>query len=260
MLGRSLRVAFWLSYDFLGTAMLCNTLVMTGALVLLGAALSILAAADAIPEMALAAFMLLCASAWAGAGAAGICQLWKAGLETRMASFRDFGDGLRAHGPKGAMAGVGLFIVEGAVLGAAVLYGGGFFTAPPLAGALLAGICLGTALVLAMVGIWLWPVLVHTSGAWQTRLKLAMLLAAKRPGLSMGILCWYVAGAAIAVLLTPFVILWSLAPTMALSMAAYEWLDRQYAAGEGPFPDPNDPLVLEYMDRSFRNFWFPWKE
>jgi len=157
-----------------------------------------------------------------------------------------------------------LYGVAGLITGLGIwFYLGQMAPSRPLLGNAMAGLCIGTALVLVLSSIFSLPALVHQHGSLRKAVAIGFALIARHPVLSIGLLITVVAWG--MVLLTPpGLLLLSTWPVVALGTCTYELLARDYALKEalakGEMP-PADALDKDdiFLNRGFTDLLFPWK-
>ncbi len=257
MLGRTLKMAFWLFHDHLGSLVLSNLISAIAIALPLSFALPALSSGDpysitaiALPLCSLAGFIVapICATAMA--------HMLKVFLDTRDGGIADFFAGVRKHALRAAGAGGLCGIGMTALLSSAWFYTTRM-TSFPMLGYALAGLALGSALVLTAVAVYIPPALVQRkTGVLQT-IRLTLYLALANPGLTAGLLLQILLVTALATLFWPLAFIGYLASILCLTSAAYELLSRKYAAtaGEESPPDAMD----DYLNRGLRDLFFPWK-
>jgi len=286
MVGRTLKMAFWVVYDHLGKLLVANLLCMAALLAPASGAYAALTAPHlavqlllGVPLAALALFGVV------PAATVGLAHLAKQLLDTRDGALTDVLDGVRAYGRRAA--GLGLLYV--AALGC--LGTSGWFyprmlrESAPWLGFGLSALALWAAAFITLMALMAVPALVQKKeGVWPT-VKLSAALVLDNPLFAFGLACQFAALAAVSVVLTPLLVFLSWSGAAVLGTAAYEQLARRYAlieatragvdVGKDGAPlagfaagvrmvERDGVLVVDdehddYLNRGFRDFVFPWK-
>lgn len=268
MLLRTLKMAFWISYDHLGKLVAANLISMVAALPLVMAVYGGLALNDPAAALAVAApaGLLLFGLVLPVAGA-GMAAMVKECIDTRDGTLRTFFTGLRQYGLKAAALGVAYTAVVCCLLVSAWFYTARFGGHWPLLGYTLGALAVWCLALVLLSILLVAPALVQkNAGLWETA-KLCVLLVLANPlfCLCLAIYCLFWTGLSLA---PPVLLLFSLAPVVVLVSSAYELLARKYAALETHMAPPeNGGLVKidfreeedDYLNRGFRDFLFPWK-
>lgn len=260
-------MAFWVCYDHLGKLVVVNVCCFLFAL------LPVLAAYGALVWAPPAAAVLM-----AGAGlvllvalvlplcAAGLAAMMKELIETRDGSVTSFWRGMRRFGLRAAGIGALLTLAEVVLWVSVWFYATQFGPKNAIVGYGLSAVALWTAVFVCFLSLLVMPALVQKDGGVLATLKLAALLVLDNPLLVLG-LAFGLMPLALACAAPPVVLLFSLAPMMAVVSSGYEMLSRRYAALEAfqeqgvtgnvriDFGDEED----DYLNRGFRDMVFPWK-
>lgn len=271
---RTLKMAFWVTFDHLGILLVVNLL---GVLLVLPAGCFgyyLLASGGwpaflwmGLPVLGLAS--AVCVPVWAAA----VAHMLKECLDTREGSLRTFAEGV--HGYCGVASRLGLMIAGvWALLAANVwFYAVKVGQSLPWLGYGLSAVALWAWVVVILATLFAFPALVQKrAGAWAT-LKLSVLLVLDNPLFSV----YVAAGSAMCLaygLFPPALVLFSIAPGMVWVSCAYEMLSRKYAALEAQRADEAAGARLrtwrqrlvdwdgkdDYLNRGFRDLLFPWKQ
>jgi uncharacterized membrane protein YesL len=280
MLGRALKMAFWITYDHLGKLLVANLIAVLAVFVpaLLGAAFF----ASDIPWVPFAGVPLLL---WAlvvalPATTAGFAHLTKQVIDTRDAALGDVFEGIRLYGKRAvALGALGWFAL-------CCLATSTWFYANLLSGsASWLGICLSAAalwclLFVFLMGLIAIPALVQKKADTAETVKLSALLVLDNPLFMFGLSIQFLALTAVCIIVTPLMFFLWQAVSVALLTAAYEQLARKYAlieAAKAGVPaagavlaggirviSRDGRLVVDddqddYLNRGLRDFMFPWK-
>ena len=272
MLSRTLKMAFWVTYDHLGKLILANlmwslamlvpgmiafTAVTTGdraVAVLIGIPAAIVAFGIVLPVMT-----------------AGLAHMVKELIDTRDGSVRDFFTGVRLYGRRAIGIGLVYVFATSSLVVSVWFYSAKLRESVPWLGygiSALALWCLAFACLTAMLVI---PALVQKKGSVRETLKLTALLVLDNPMFCLGLAVQFLILIAIS-LMPPVFVFVSGALMAALTSSAYEMLARKYAArAETPAaaeggslrtltkPAANADDEDDYLNRGLRDFLFPWK-
>lgn len=260
MLARTLKMAFWVSFDHLGKLVLANLLTMLAALAPLSAVFALGRDLDGPVFLALLAGAAVAGVLLAAAGLAGMTAMLRVLIETRDGSLALFFDGLRRHGLQSALLALAALFAAACLAVSAWYYTARFGAAHPVLGYGLGAMALWGGALLGLALLALTPALVFRSAGMAAAVKLAVLLVLANPLFYAGVAAHALLLAALALLTPPVLMLFSLAPLAALTASAYEMLDRKYARARGggekiDFDDEND----DYLNRGLRDLIFPWK-
>lgn len=257
LLWRVQKMTFWVVYDFAGPLILLN--LATLALVL---GTGWLAAWAVGPGLSLVVVVLLVTVAMTGQA-----RLISGLLSGETYSYRCVPHAMILYGGRAILL-VALFMVGLLVAGVGVwFYATRVMPAYPAVGYLLVGVCMSAGVAVAMPMVYLLPALVVQRGSALRTARTSVVLAARHPVLTPGLL---VVGSAFGVVLStpPGFLLFSTIPLVALGCSAYELLARQYAVeaalADGTWPEvPANINVLDeddiFLNRGFSDFLFPWK-
>ena len=252
MIHRALKMAFWVTYDHLGTLVIWNALGI-GLLVALGILSASLPGYLGLPVLAAdVAIVLPALLAVLGHVGRNLIERREAGLSTLV-------EGARFALP-GAVVGL-----EFSALIALSLLGVYYYLVvigrpTPIYGYALAAVCFWAAVCFAAAYFFALPAVAQRRAGALAAVKTGFLLAVDNPLFTAAMLLH--AGALLALaLMPPVLLLFSFAPLAMLQSAAYEILARKYAA-----PLVNGKRVIDYRDaeddllnRGLRDFFFPWK-
>lgn len=269
MLGRSLKMAFWVSYDHIGklilVSMLCSFPLVAPVWLLLAA----LASGD--PGLFMIAGL---PAALVGLGIllpvllAGIAHMVKVLIDARDGSVADTFRGIRLYWRRAI--GVGLAYVAALIcLPTSVwFYANKLGEAAPWVGYGLSAVALWLLAFAGLSAMFAFPALVQKRGSVGETLKLSGLLVLDNPLFAIGLALQVLAFTAVAIILTPVLFFLYGGMLMALVSSAYEMLSRKYALIEAKnetaqggerTPAVPDDSEDDYLNRGFRDFLFPWK-
>jgi len=272
-------MAFWVVYDHLGKLVLANLAWAATAAPLLLAALAAFLSGDPalILFLGLPA-LVLSLGVVAPIYAAGIAHFAKVMIDTSDASFADLGRGIKLYWRRAVGIGLVYLTAVAVLLVSAWFYAARLGAAAPWVGygiSALAVWCLALATLTLPLAF---PALVQKKSGVRATLKLTVLLVLDNPLFCAGLLVYFVLLGALSIIILPFAAFFSGAVAMVLGSTAYEMLARKYAAIErekndaGSEPAGREGAVIsrggklvfddskeDYLNRGFRDFWFPWK-
>jgi len=274
MLGRTLKMAFWVFYDHLGKLVFINLLWSLAILFPGWLALSALLSENPLARLVVGApLAILTVGVIVPIGAAGLAHLTKSLIETRDGTVSDFWVGVRRYW--GRAAGLGLlFTLATCSLATSV-----WFYAQTLGKSVswlgygisgLAAWCLILELLVSLLAI---PALVQKNSGLVETVKLAGLLVLDNPLFVAGLAGQILALSAMIILPPVFFLAYG-SVVVVLATSAYEMLARKYAAIDArklaesagtPLPMAGKAEQIkedaqdDYLNRGFRDFLFPWK-
>ncbi len=271
---RTLKMAFWVTFDHVGMMLVVNFLGM--ALILPASCLGYWTLAvggwSAFLWVGVPVLLLgwaVCLPIWAAA----VAHMLKECLDTREGSLRTFLEGLRLF--SGVASRLGLMLAGILVLLAANVW---FYAVKvgqsvPWVGYGLSAVALWAWVVVVLATVFAFPALVQKrAGAWAT-VKLSLLLVLDNPVFSVFVALGVVMCMAFGVF-PPALLLFSIAPGVVWVSCAYEMLSRKYASIEAQRADEaagalhrtwRQRLVDwdakdDYLNRGFRDLLFPWRQ
>ncbi|MBM3288545.1 MAG: hypothetical protein FJY92_00190 [Candidatus Hydrogenedentes bacterium] len=260
MLGRSLKMAFWIFHDHLGALLIANLIWATAVAIPIGIALPPLFAGDlelgivlGIPAVYLSLFLL---NPVLGVG---IAHMIKTAIDTRDAGIGDFFAGVRLYGFRAAALGLCYAIAALALGTSAWFYAAKLQSTYPLIGY---GISALAVWLLALVGLtaqFTLPALVQRKAGTFATLRLTALLVLANPGLCIGIAVQCLMITIVVAVLLPLFFAGYGAAFLCIPSAAYELLARKYAVG-GLAASPVDDASDDYLNRGLKDLLFPWKQ
>jgi uncharacterized membrane protein YesL len=275
MLGRALKMAFWVTYDHLGK-LLVASLVWAVLCGLPGTmALAALVAGDA----AMAVWIglpaaLLCLGVAVPISTAGLGHMVKELIETRDGSLSTFFTGMRLYAARAAVLGLGYCAAIACLVVSAWFYAYRLQDSAPWLGYGLSALAVW-ALVFVLLTLPLaLPALVQKKGGPLATARLAAMLVIDNPLLAFGLLVQVAAITALALAIPPvFVFLYG-GMLATVTGSAYELLARKYTPPPAPDPAKKRHLAMmtgekedsdpdaqdDYLNRGFRDFLFPWKD
>ncbi len=259
MLGRSLKMAFWIFHDHIGLLLIANFIWAVSVAAPIAIALPPLFAGDfalafvvGIPALYVALFLL---NPVIGVG---IAQLVKTFIDTRDGSLSDFFDGIRRYGLRAALLGLCYAIATTALGTSTWFYASKLQPSVPFLGYAISALALWCLAMLGLMSLFVLPALAQRkTGAFAT-LRLTALVALANPALTLGIAVQCVMLSIVTVVLLPLFFFGFGAVIVCIQSAAYELLSRKYAAGDSTasvHDDSND----DYLNRGLRDLMFPWK-
>lgn len=274
MLRRAIKMAFWVYYDHVGKLLIANMLLAIVVLVPGAFALTALATGDAGLCLFIGApLLVLTLGVLLPVMAAGLAHMLHLLIETKDGSLRDFFEGIRLFGVRAAALGL-IFVAAFACLLVCVWFYATKLTALPLVGYGLAVVSAWVFILTTLTALYAVPALVQKKAGAIATVRLALLLVLDNPRFTVGLA---LNAALLAALCAAPPVLFFLGGSalLALLSSAYEMLARKYAAiqferdgivpprpihtvsekGKLRFDDEND----DYLNRTFRDFLFPWK-
>ena len=263
MLTRSLRMAFWVTYDHLGKLMLASLLWSLLVSVPAFVAASALATGDpgirfivGVPALILAFGVVLPVMS------AGLAHMAKELIDTKDGSISDMFRGMRVYWRRAIGIGASYLIGLTCLTTSTWFYASKLRDSVPWLGYGISALSLW-CLVLVM------PTLVQKKVNVLGTLKLTCLLVLDNPLLTLGIAAQVVAITVTSLILMPVLFLLYGGVVIVLVSSAYELLARKYAALEpaaGGYVTASGRRAAavedeedDYLNRGFRDFLFPWK-
>ncbi len=267
MLGRTLKMAFWVTYDHIGKLILANLLWFLAVAVPASLGWTAVIAGDpfirtvvGIPLLVLAFGIVLPVMT------AGLAHMAAVLIERKDGSLGDFFRGIKLYGARAT--GLGLLGLFAAV---SLLTSAGFYPSR-LAGRLawlgygISAVALWALIFLGLVALLAMPALVQKKGGVFSTLKLSALLVLANPFFCLGLAVQWVAWTLVSLVVAPVMPLLYGSLAVVLVSSAYELLARKYAAvadgavdPTGPRPAPLKDEEDDYLNRGVRDFFFPWK-
>jgi len=274
MFPRAIKMAFWVYYDHLGKLIIANVMLSLAVLLPGSFAMAALASGDAGLRLFVGVplLVLTLGVVWP-LMAAGLAHMLRILIETRDGSLRDFFDGMRLFGARAAGLGM-LFVALFTGLAVCVWFYATKLAEFPWLGYGLAAVAMWGLVFTALASLYAIPALVQKKAGVFASLRLASLLALDNPRFTIGI-ALHALFIAIVSAAPPVLFFLSGSALLTLVSAAYEMLARKYAAlqferdgavpphpihtvshgGKLVFDDAGD----DYLNRTFRDFLFPWK-
>ena len=259
MLGRSLKMAFWIFHDHLGLLLIVNFIWAIGVAAPIAIALPPLFAGDfalafvvGAPALYIALFLL---NPVIGVG---IAQLVKTFIDTRDGTISDFFNGIRCYGLRAALFGLCYAIATTALVTSTWFYASKLQSTVPFVGYAISALALWCLSMLGLMSLFALPALVQRKTGVFTTIRLTALLALANPLLALGIALQCIMLFIVTAILLPLFFFGFGAAIVCIQSAAYELLSRKYAAKDNPAviaDDPND----DYLNRGLRDLFFPWK-
>lgn len=272
-------MAFWVVYDHVGKLVLANLAwTATAAPPLLVFFAALLSGDRAITLFLGLPALVLTLGVIAPVNAAAIAHLAKVMIDTGDASFADWGRGVKLYWRRAIATGFACLAAVAALLMSAWFYAVRLGAAAPWLGYAISALAVWCLALAALALPLAFPALVQKKSGVLATLKLAALLVLDNPLFCLGLWVYFVLLAALSIIILPFAAFFSGAAGVVLGSTAYEMLARKYAAverekqGAQTEPDGREGAVVsrggklvfddskeDYLNRGFRDFWFPWK-
>lgn len=259
MLGRSLKMAFWIFHDHLGLLLIANFIWAIGVAAPISLALPPLFAGD----LALA-FVVGAPAIYVGffllnpVLGVGIAQLVKTFIDTRDGALSDFFNGIRQYGLRAAFLGLCYAIATIALITSTWFYANKLQASVPFLGYAISALALWCLAMLGLMSLFALPALVQRKTGIFATIRLTGLLALANPLLTLGIAIQCLMMSIVTAILLPLFFFGFGAAIVCIQSAAYELLSRKYAAKENPGAIPDDAND-DYLNRGLRDLFFPWK-
>ncbi|MBI2425162.1 MAG: hypothetical protein HYV27_20215 [Candidatus Hydrogenedentes bacterium] len=260
MLSRTMRMAFWVTYDHAGKLLLANLaavlaflLLMSGIAILIGrwpGGLTL------IPALALGGVLFAAALAVVSFLAAWISALIDR-PESRRHSLHDYLATALKHA---AVLCVPMYLAVVAVVCSAWFYPVHWGLTMPWLGYPLGAIALWSGVMGILALHVLVPALTYPHPSFWRPFRIALLLTLDNPGYTVGIAAVAFLGLAISTIATPLLLVYPLF-WAALTSSGYELLARKYeaaACGASAVETPDDTKD-DYLNRGLQDLLFPWK-
>lgn len=266
MLGRTLKMAFWVTYDHAGKLILAN-LIWFLAFAVPG---SLGWAAFVGGDASMRWFMALPCGVFAfgiamPTASAGLAHMVKILIDTRDGALGDMFRGMRAYGVRASGIGCLFLFALSSLATSAWFYASRLRDTLPWLGYGLSALAVWALVVVMLAGLYLMPALVQKKGGIGATVKLAGLLVLANPLFTLGLAIQLAAWTAVALVLSPVLPLLYGAVAVVLVSSAYEMLARKYAAAEAIVQGTTPEAVAaqdeqdDYLNRGVRDFLFPWK-
>ncbi len=286
MLGRALRMAFWVTYDHLGKLILANIVcalaVCVPAMLAYGAILTndpVVQLVVGVPLLVLALGVVL------PVVTAGLAYLANELIDARDGAFADLFTGIRLYWRRAIALGQLCVIAVGCLVTSTWFYAAMLRDTLPWLGFTISALALWCLVFVSLVSLMALPALVQKRGGVLETVKLSALLVLDNPLFLFGLGIQLLALAVVSVIIAPLLFFLSGSAAVVLAMSAYEQLARKYALREvqkAGRPVPEGGLTLEgvgggirvvsrggvlvideaeddYLNRGLRDFIFPWK-
>ena len=278
MLGRALKMAFWISYDHLGKLLVASLFwsLAAGIPGMVGwAALASeyreVRLVLGFPATALALVVFLPISS------AGIAHMVKEFIDTRDGSVRTMFSGMREYGLRAFLIGVCYVLATTCLAVSVWFYASWLGNRMPLLGYSLSALALWCLAFVLVTSLLVMPTLVQKKAGVFSTLKLTALIVLDNPFTCIGLVIQILALTALSVLIVPLFFFLYGGVVITLSTSAYEMFARKYAAVEAAMNAQEDTACLrgvtkpratdgvpdeehdEYLNRGLRDFLFPWK-
>lgn len=279
MLGRALKMAFWVTYDHLGTLILAN--LIASAMVFPPLLVGFGAFATGDPGVwllvGLPAATLLMAVALPLA-MAGLADLAKELIDTRDGSVKRMFSGMRRYGARAIGVGFATWTAVMCLTCSVLFYGSGRFPVAPWVGYLLGALAAWVLAFTALMALFAVPALVQKKQGSRATIRLAMLLVVDNPLYAIGLAIQVIA-VSVMLILPPVALLLYFSTIAVLLSSGYEQLARKYALQAYAETGVRDEQALrhltvvnrngrysiddeqdDYLNRGLRDALFPWKD
>lgn len=260
MLGRTLKMAFWVTYDHAGKLILASVVWFVAFAV--PGAVAWTALASGHPGMRLILgwpMLVLSAGIILPVLTAGAAHMAKILIERHDGSILDLFRGIRLYGRRAAGIGLLYFFAIASLTTSAWFYASMLRdTAPWLAYGLSAAAVWALAFV-GLTALLVMPALVQKKGGVLATIRLGALLVLANPLFAAGLAVQALAFTVLAVIVSPMLPLLYGGVVVVLVSSAYEMLARKYAAATPDAAPPPKDEEDDYLNRGFRDFLFPWK-
>ena len=259
MLGRSLKMAFWIFHDHLGLLLIANFIWAVGVAAPIAIALPPLFAGDfalafvvGAPALYVALYLL---NPVIGVGTA---QLVKTFIDTRDGSLGDFFAGIRRYGLRAALLGL-CYAIATIALGTSIwFYASRLQASMPFLGYGISALALWCLGMLGLMSLFALPALVQRKCGVFATIRLTALLTFANPLLTLGIALQCLMLSVVTAVLLPLFFFGFGGAIICVQSAAYELLSRKYAASDSTASPPDDAND-DYLNRGLRDLFFPWK-
>lgn len=266
MLARTMKMAFWVSYDHVGKLLLANVIWALGITLPGAVALSALNAPSPGLALALAApFLFLALGVVGPVLTAGLAHMTKILIDSGDGALSDMLDGVKLYWKRAIGVGVALFSA-GCVLGTSVWFYATQMSAQyAWLGFGASTVALWLLLFVLLCAVLVMPTLVQKRGGVLATLKLTALIVLDNPLFLVGVGLQWVALLVLSVVMLPVFFGFYGALCVVISSCAYEMLDRRYTAERAAADDggtvraPRRDEDDDYLNRGVRDFLFPWK-
>lgn len=277
MLGRALKMAFWVIYDHLGKLILANLLISL-ALMLVGAfAFAGLVYGDPLVRLTLGLpATVLCLGVVLPVGLAALAHMAKVLIDTRDGSLSDFFTGIRLYWRRAIAIGLIYLFVTTAFATSVWFYAAKLEDSVPWLGYAMSAVALWGLVFLVLTASLVMPSLVQKKVGVLETIKLASMLVLDNPVLTLGVTIQLIAITALMIPVPPLLFVFYFAVVAVLGTTTYEMLARKYAvvadlAGQSPDGKPRVTRAAlaaelakqdehdDFLNRGFRDFLFPWK-
>ena len=272
MLMRTLKMAFWVTYDHLGKLIVVNMLSVLLLMAPGGLAYAAIMSGDVHIALVVGCPMLVVTfGILLPLLAAAMAHMVKELIDTKDGSVRTFFSGLHCYAWRAVRVGLAYVLAVCCLVTSTWFYANRLGDSLPWLAYALSALALWALIFFALTALLVMPALVQKrEGVWAT-FKLSALLVLDNPVFCFGLAMYWVLLASLA-LLPPVLFLFSLGPQIVLESSAYEILSRKYAAVEAGavlahgFPWRKAKGTIDwkdeeddYLNRGFRDFLFPWK-
>ncbi|HEO71974.1 MAG TPA: hypothetical protein ENN80_11980 [Candidatus Hydrogenedentes bacterium] len=285
MLGRTIKMAFWATYDHIGKLMLANLLCALAIFIPGAAAVSALLSYNVIVLGAGLALLVATAICILPAALGGLAYMCKEIIDTRDGAIGDLFTGVRLFWRSAVRLGL-LYGAAACCLGtSAWFYIAMLRDEMAWLGFALSALALWCLLFVHLVAMLVFPALIQKRCGVLAACKLSAALILDNPLYAVGLALQFLALAGISIAMAPLLFLLSGAAAAMLASAAYEQLARKYALIEARQSDEaigeegrplegfaggvrviskNGVLVVDdqqddYLNRGLQDFLFPWK-
>jgi hypothetical protein len=276
MLARTIKMAFWVTWDHMGKLMLANLLWAVS--VSLPGAVAVGAWRIGEPGTLLAIGVpaaLLSLGIALPLATVGLAYMAKQLIDTRDGAFVDFFTGMRQYGVRAIRTTLVLLVAAVSLATSVWFYASKLGDALPWLGYAISGVALWGLVLVAFVALLAMPAVVQKREGIVATLKVAALLVLDNPMLMLGLAGQIAALTVLSLMIVPLFFFVYGAFVVVLASSAYEMLSRKYAAiearhdaeaaGLDAAPEATDPVLIfddekdDYLNRGVRDALFPWK-
>ncbi len=287
MLSRTLKMAFWVTYDHVGKLILANLIWDLIVLMPLFVAVTLLSSTNhGVFLIAGISLLVITALVTLPVTLAGIAFFVKQLIDSRDGELRRVFSGMRRYGLRAVLLWL-VFIFGAACLGTSTwFYATRLDDSIPWLGLALSALAMWCLVLLMLMCTQAVPALVEKNGTVRDTVRLSALLVLDNPLFVVGLTLQLAAWSIFSLVATPLILCLFASVLVVFMMCGYEQLARKYAliqmrrdeiqSAESGTPlagvsggvrviTRNGRLMIDesqddYLNRGFRDFMFPWKE